>query len=49
MNKTTAFILIVIGIIIGYVWSYNANALKPAKIYEDGSFYGCLKNYQCND
>lgn len=49
MSKTTAFVLVVIGIIIGYAWSYNANTLKPTKVYEDGSYYGCLKDYPCND
>jgi hypothetical protein len=49
MSKTTAFFLVFVGVVIGYAWSYQANALEPAKIYEDGSYYGCLKDYPCND
>ena len=49
MSKTVTFILVVIGIIFGYAWSYQVNTLKPAKIYEDGSYYGCLKNYPCKN
>ena len=49
MSKTTAFFLVFVGVVIGYAWSYQANALQPTKIYEDGSYYGCMKDYPCND
>jgi len=49
MSKTTAFFLVFVGVVIGYAWSYQANKLSPNKIYEDGSYYGCLQGAQCND
>lgn len=48
-NKTLLLITLVIGIMIGYAWSYQANKLSPTKIYEDGSYYGCLQGAICNE
>jgi len=49
MSKTTAFFLVFVGVVIGYAWSYQLNKMTPTKIYEDGSYYGCMKDYPCND
>lgn len=49
MGKTGLFTLMVISLFAGYMWSYQVNKMTPTKIYEDGSYYGCLKDYPCND
>lgn len=49
MSKTTAFFLVFVGVAIGYAWSYQVNKMTPTRIYEDGSYYGCMKDYPCND
>lgn len=54
MKKTVGRVaLFILVLAVSVVWAYNIGTINsiytPTKVYEDGSYYGCIKGELCND